>query len=213
MKLTSLTICLLITSLSYGHETVLKEKNGESYYVLKENPGIKHGSYQYSTNVGLMEKGQYDHDKRTGVWEFYDADNASLEQKYNYTSRELVFNKTTKPFGDCRMIVDGKPTGIVPDTPPIFIGGRSRYDRYLKDNLKYPSDSKAKEIEGRQLIMVSLSGTGAILNITARRPIAPDIDAEALRLIGALPKEWIPAVYQKKNVDAVIAMPVLFELE
>ena len=212
MKLKILTICILTSIYALGQETVLKEKKGESYYVLKNDPKIKHGTYQYSTKKGLVEKGQYDNDKKVGVWEFYDTD-GNLEQKYDYSTNQLIFNKEGKQFGNYKVIVDGKPTDIVPDTPPIFIGGQSSYDRFITNNLKYPSDSKSKGIEGRQFVLVSLSKQGDILNASIYRSISPDIDQEALRLINKLPKAWIPAKHQNEDVDVLVGLPVLFRLK
>jgi len=214
MKFRILTICILATIYSFGQETVLKEKKGESFYVLKNNPNVKHGKYQYSEGKKVVERGQYDNDKRIGVWEFYDAD-GTVEQKYDYTSKKLVFNKEPNQFEDykCKVIIDGNPTEIVPDTLPVFIGGRSRYDRYVQKNLKYPSASKSSGIEGNQIVLTTLSNQGDILNTKIYRSISPDIDEEALRLINELPKEWIPARHQNKNVDVLIALPVFFRLK
>jgi antitoxin component YwqK of YwqJK toxin-antitoxin module len=212
MKLGILTICILTSICALGQETVLKERKGESYYVLKDDPKIKHGAYQFSNKKGLIEKGQYDNDKKIGVWEFYDKD-GNLEQKYNYTSNQLIFNKEVKQFVSYKIIMDGKPTDIVPDTPPVFIGGLSKYDRFIANNLKYPGESKSKGIEGRQLVLMSLSKQGDIVGTSIYRAIAPDIDNEALRLINELPKEWIPARHQNENVGVLVGLPVSFILK
>jgi TonB family protein len=212
MKLTILTISILTSIYALGQDAILKEKKGGSYYVLKNDPKIKHGTYQYSTKKGLVEKGQYDNDKKVGVWEFYDTDGI-LEQKYDYSTNQLVFNKEGNQFGSYKVIIDGKPTDIVPDTPPIFIGGLSSYDRFIVNNLKYPTNSKSNGIEGRQLVLVTLSKQGEILNASIYRSIAPDIDQEALRLINELPKEWIPAKHQNEDVDVLIGLPITFRLK
>jgi periplasmic protein TonB len=212
MKLKILTVCILTTIYSFGQETILKEKKGESYYVLKDDPNIKHGTYQYSNKKSLLEKGQYDNGKKIGTWEFYDAE-GNLEQKYDYSTNQLLFNKEPKQFGTYKIIVDGKPRDIIPDTLPIFIGGLSRYERFISNNLKYPGDSKSKGIEGRQFVLITLSKQGDILNASIYRPISPDIDQEALRLINELPKEWIPARYQNENVEVIVGLPVLFRLK
>lgn len=40
----------------------------ETFYALKPDSGIKHGKYTRSISY-YSEKGQYDHGKKTGVWE------------------------------------------------------------------------------------------------------------------------------------------------
>jgi len=211
MKFRIFTIFILTSSYAFGQETVLKEKRGEAYYVLKDNPEVKHGLYQNSSKKRLIEKGEYDHNKKIGVWEFYD-DQGNLEQKYDYTSNQLIFNKERKQFGIYKLNSDGNLIEIEPDMHPLFIGGRARYDRFIKNNLKYPKNSKSKGTEGRQIVIVLLSKQGEILEKRIYRPISADIDEEALRLINELPKEWIPAKHQNEAIDVIVGLPVLFRL-
>ena len=210
MKLRILTICLIVTSYVHGQETILKEKKGESYYVLKSDPKIKHGTYQYSKKKQLIEKGQYDNGKKIGVWEFYDSD-GSLEQKYDYSANQLLFNKSDSQFTNCKMIVEGKPTDK-PEVAPVFIGGFSRYKRLMMQNLKYPEEAKTKGLEGRETILVSLSKTGEITGLTIYKAIDQTLDQEAIRLINELPHEWIPAKNMSQSVDVIVALPVMFTL-
>ncbi|MBX2966306.1 MAG: TonB family protein [Cyclobacteriaceae bacterium] len=211
MKLKLLTIFILTSFYALGQETVLKEKKGESYYVLKDDPKIKHGTFQYSTKKGLVEKGQYYNDKKVGIWEFYDNE-GNIEQKYDYTLKQIVFNKETRQFGGYKITIDNKPTDIKPDTIPMFIGGTSRYYRYLQENLKYPKKSKSMGTEGRQLVIISLSNEGEVLTTQIFRTIATDIDEEALRLMNELKNDWTPARHQGKNVSVTFQVPVLFRL-
>ncbi len=206
MNFRILTFCLLTSIYAFGQATVLKEKKGESYYVLKDNPKIKHGLYQLSIKKVLVEKGQYENDRKIGVWEFYDLE-GNLEQKYDYSLKQLIFNKEAKQFGGYKIIAEGKPTDVEPDTPPIFIGGRSRYERFIGDNLKYPGGG----IEGKEFVQVSLSRQGEILGTSIYKPIlSADIDKEALRLAKELPKEWIAAKHQGSDVESTVILPMAF---
>jgi hypothetical protein len=64
MKLRLLALCLLTIICVFGQETVLKGRKGESYYVLKDNPKIKYGPYQNSVKKIVVERGQYENDKK-----------------------------------------------------------------------------------------------------------------------------------------------------
>ena len=211
MKLRILTICFIVTIHAHGQETILKEKKGETYYVMKSDPKIKHGSYQYSTKTKIIEKGQYDNDKKIGVWEFYDSDGL-LEQKYDFSANQLLFNKSENQFTNCKIVINGLPTDR-PEVSPIFIGGLSRYKRLMMNNLKYPPDAKTKGIEGREVILVSLSKTGEITGLKNHRGIDRSMDEEAIRLINDLPHEWIPAKHKSENVDVIVVLPISFALD
>ena len=212
MKIRIIAISILISSYSYGQETILKEKKGESYYVLKDNPKVKHGVYQLTMKKKIIEKGQYDNDKKVGLWEFYDME-GNLEQKYDYSKKELIFNIESKTFGGYKIIVDGKTTEDIPDSPPVFIGGTTRYKRFIKDNMKYPSESKTRGTEGKEFIIARLSKDGEISDIKVYKGVAFDMDKEALRLISELPKEWVPGKNKNENVDVSFFLPIEFRLD
>ncbi len=210
MKNIIFLISVLISAQVYGQEIKTIKTNSEVYWVLISNQDIKHGEYKSVKKKKTFVEGQYDNNSPIGVWKFYDSD-GNLEQSYDYTNKILLVNNNKMPFSanDCK--IDG--TDVSPETLPVFIGGKSRYDRFIEENLKYPLDSKSKGIEGRQFIIINLSANGSILKFEIYRSISPDIDQEALRLISELPNEWIPAEQNGEKIAVSIALPVLFKLK
>jgi TonB family protein len=212
MKFIITLIFAILSVCGFCQETKLKKKGREIYYVLKSDKNIKHGSYNYIIREKIIVKGQYTNNEKTGIWEFYN-DKDSLEQKYDYSNKEMIFNNNPNGFSNCKVVLNEEQTEVIPELKPIFIGGMSSYNRFISDNLKYPKESKVKGIEGRQIVLIYLTKDGLIKNIKIYRSISPDIDEEALRLISILPNNWIPAKHKNEFVDVVISVPVMFRLK
>jgi TonB family protein len=211
MKFVITLIFVFLNLYAFCQETILKKKGREIYYVLKTDENIKHGSYNYVIKKKIVVKGQYENNEKTGIWEFFNA-NDSLEQKYDYSNKKMIFNKNENDFENCKVVVNDEKTEIMPEVKPIFVGGMSSYERFISDNLKYPKEAKAKRIEGRQIVLILLSKDGEVKNSKIYRSISPDIDQEALRLISILPNNWIPAKHKNEFVDVVLSLPVMFRL-
>ena len=202
---------LVLVQPVFGQDTILKKSKTEVYSVLKDNPEIRQGEYSKREKKVILEKGLYDNGKKVGIWNFYDL-KGNLEQAYNYSTNELVQNNNKEQFSNYQIIKDGKTTEVKPDLLPVFIGGRSRYDRFLNENLDYPKSAKSNGIDGQQFVLITLSKNGEVMTTEIYRNMTPDLDKEALRVIDKLPKEWIPGKYENRNVEVILAVPVLFNL-
>ena len=51
---------------------------------------------------------------------------------------------------------------------------------------------------------------GTISNIQAERPLHPLHDAEAIRVVGLIPGQWVPATIDGQPVRSYFYTPVLF---
>src|SRR6218665_422170 len=91
----------------------------EEYYVLKDFPKVRQGTYKKTRNHLLLEegyyknnqkdstwikyggygdvliKGKYANDKKVGIWQYY-TNEGELEQEYDFTKNELVSFKPEK---------------------------------------------------------------------------------------------------------------------
>lgn len=192
---------------SSGQELLYIKSKTELYSVLKGHPKLKHGDYRRLQKKTILESGQFDNGKKIGQWNYYN-DEGKIEQTYDYSIQKIIVNNNGRQFSDYKIINQESE----PETLPIFIGGRSRYDRFINDNLIYPKESKSEGIEGRQFVIITLSENGHIIESKIYRSITPEIDNEALRLISELPEEWLPAVHNNRNISVTFALPVLFKL-
>ena len=83
---------------------------------------------------------------------------------------------------------------------------------YLKANLRYPPAAKENKIQGRVFVKFVVRQDGSITDVTLARGIDEDCDAEARRVIAAMPK-WKPGRQNGKAVNTYYSMPVVFTLE
>ncbi|HMO60919.1 MAG TPA: energy transducer TonB [Ferruginibacter sp.] len=71
---------------------------------------------------------------------------------------------------------------------PVPLGGWAAYNSYLKDNMIWPAEVKAKNIQGEVGLVVKLTGTGDIKKIKVSKALCGSCDAEAVRLVREGPK-------------------------
>ena len=80
---------------------------------------------------------------------------------------------------------------IVVDESPEFPGGTSALMGYLRDNMVVPDSCRENNIKGRVLVTFIVEKDGSITKPKVIKSVHPILDAEALRLVSAMPK-WKP---------------------
>ena len=83
---------------------------------------------------------------------------------------------------------------------------------YLTQNVKYPEDAEKQKIEGRVLATFVVETDGSISNVEVVKPAFPSLDAEAVRLLSAMPK-WTPGMQSGKVVRVKFTVPINFSLK
>ena len=91
---------------------------------------------------------------------------------------------------------------------PSFPGGDKELMKYLSENIKYPSEY---DIQGTVIIRFVVDENGDVKDITIMRSLDPAFDAEAMRVIAAMPK-WIPGKQGGKAVSVYYTLPVRFKV-
>ncbi len=82
-------------------------------------------------------------------------------------------------------------------------GGWTKYNNYLRNNLRFPSDAKQKNIHGEVEVTVKLNRNGDISKVSVNKPLCPECDAEAIRLVKEGPK-WDVKKSTKKKVKVKV---------
>lgn len=95
---------------------------------------------------------------------------------------------------------------------PQFPGGENKLMKFITENLKYPEDSKAKQIHGRVIVRFVVNSTGNIERSEVIRSLDPACDKEALRVINSSPT-WTPGRQNGVNVSVWYTIPIYFNLE
>lgn len=101
---------------------------------------------------------------------------------------------------------------LLADTTPAFPGGMEAFFSFLNKNMQYPTRAADNGIEGKVVVQFDVDEHGTISNARILRPVDPDLEEEALRIVHAMPK-WIPATDNAGHPIASNAViPITFKL-
>ncbi len=95
---------------------------------------------------------------------------------------------------------------------PAFPGGQQSMNDYLIKNIKYPKKAQEANIEGKVFVSFIVREDGKITDANVVRGIDPDLNAEALRVVKAMPN-WTPGKQSGKNVAVRFNLPINFKLD
>ena len=95
---------------------------------------------------------------------------------------------------------------------PEYPGGMQALLNYLMENVKYPEDAEKQKIEGRVIAVFVVETDGSISNVEVVKPVFPSLDAEAVRVLSAMPK-WTPGKQSGKAVRVKYTVPINFQLK
>lgn len=101
---------------------------------------------------------------------------------------------------------------MVVEEMPEFPGGMQELMNFMARNIKYPADALKAKIEGRVIVRFVVGTDGSISKQEVMRSVSPSLDAEALRVIGMMPK-WKPGRQRGKAVAVSFTVPVTFKLK
>jgi len=105
-------------------------------------------------------------------------------------------------------------TVIILDEKVEYPGGIGAMKEFIRANMHYPERAIQQAIEGKSWVKFVVDTEGTISNITVSKgiPDCPECDAEAVRLVGMMPK-WTPGKDNGKAVKSYTTIPVIFKLE
>ena len=95
---------------------------------------------------------------------------------------------------------------------PQFPGGQAAMMEYLTKNVKYPEEAHKKGVQGRVIASFVVEEDGSITNANIAKSVDPLLDAEALRVVNAMPN-WTPGMQRGKAVRVKYTIPINFMLQ
>ena len=99
-----------------------------------------------------------------------------------------------------------------PEVPAEFPnGGTTALMKFIGDNLKYPKTAEEAGIQGRVICQFIVEEDGSISSIKIVKSVHPLLDAEALRVVSAMPS-WKPGMHKGQKVRVKLNMPITFRL-
>ena len=100
---------------------------------------------------------------------------------------------------------------VVVEDAPEYPDGSQALMNYFRDNMIYPDSCRENNIQGRVLVTFIVEKDGSITKPEVVKSVHPILDAEALRLVSAMPK-WKPGRQNGEAQRVKYTIPVNFRL-
>jgi protein TonB len=95
---------------------------------------------------------------------------------------------------------------------PEFPGGDAALLKWIGDHTVYPTIASENGIEGRVFCTFTVNTDGSVTDVQVIRPVDPNLDKEAIRVLKLLPK-FKPGEQRGKAVRVKYSVPVKFKLQ
>jgi TonB family protein len=138
------------------------------------------------------------------------VDNVSKESSVKFTVYTQDTKKDTAKTKTVRFNVPVYQFGTV-DVNPEFPGGQDEMMKFIFDNLKYPKEATEKKIQGRVSVEFIVRTGGNVDNVKVLKSVDPLLDAEAARVVKAMPA-WTPGKHKGKTVAVRFILPIVFQM-
>lgn len=98
------------------------------------------------------------------------------------------------------------------DQLPEFPGGDIELLNFIASNTVYPQTAKEKNIQGKVIVRFCISSKGEVNQASILQGVSPEIDAEAIKVVNALPR-FSPGQIGGKPVAVWYMVPINFALK
>jgi protein TonB len=124
----------------------------------------------------------------------------------NKSSKDTLQNKPSTG------VADGDPDQFsidIDEYPSWASGDYLGFQDYIQKNIKMPEIDKVMQHYGTVIITATVNKDGTVTNVFVTKGLSGTLNAEALRVIKAMPK-LNPAIYHRKPVKTYMKFPVTF---
>lgn len=169
----------------------------ESYRVLN-------GTVTFWDSKGLQRYIQnYKGNKRNGKQTYY-AEDGTVSHTAEFNNGKLISGKLPQSEEENSVFT-------VVEKMPEFVGGSNALSTFLSTHTRYPAGALERKVTGKVIMRFAVMSDGSISNIQVLRSVDPDLDAEAKRVIGLMPK-WIPGTQNGVPVSVWYTLPIAFNM-
>ncbi|MDR3250799.1 MAG: TonB family protein [Tannerella sp.] len=100
---------------------------------------------------------------------------------------------------------------VTAEKMPEFPGGDAALLKWINEHITYPTIASENGIQGRVFCEFTVNADGSVQDVIAIKPLDPNLDREALRVLRLLPK-FKPGEQRGKPVRVKYSVPVRFQL-
>jgi len=109
-------------------------------------------------------------------------------------------------------IIENNDIYTIVDKMPEYEYGESGLSKFIAHNMRYPREALQQGIEGRILCSFIVGQDGSISNIEVVNGLNSDLDNEAIRVLGLMPK-WKPGENNGEKVNVKCLLPIDFTID
>jgi TonB family protein len=94
---------------------------------------------------------------------------------------------------------------------PSYPGGYSNLMSFIQKNIKYPNIDLSNHVTGKVIVAFNVESDGSLTNIRITSGLTETTNAEAIRVVKAMPK-WIPGSIDEIKTSQEVTLPLNFSL-
>lgn len=131
----------------------------------------------------------------------------------NNKSKAAITMAIQKEEASVNFMVDKeKVTANNPNGSIQFPGGEKAMMQFLAKNLRYPVEALENNEQGRAIVQFRVESNGKVSNVKVTKSASPALDAEAIRVVKAMPKWETPV---EKGTYSILSLniPITFRLQ
>lgn len=111
-----------------------------------------------------------------------------------------------------RSILENNEIFTIVDKMPEYEYGESGLSKFIAHNIRYPKEAMQQGVEGRILCSFIVGTDGSISNIEVVNGLTKDLDDEAIRVLGLMPK-WKAGENNGVKVNVKCLLPIDFNID
>lgn len=168
------------------------------YQALARDTSVLEGNYEMLYKNKTMERGCYHNNRRVGVWQFFNLDNA-LEFCYDFDDGKAS-----------RYVI---PEDGVFDVPCLFLGSPLIPHFFLVQRLYYPSSEYDSTVEQEVQVALRINKEGKLTGTRLVKNASARLDETVLKAASQMPShwQWLPAQINNMPVESDYIIKIIFE--
>jgi periplasmic protein TonB len=142
-------------------------------------------------------------------------DNVQLmtaDQAVTEVQNEEVVEEVQVVTEEVQEDVDAAEPFVVVEEMPMFPGGETALLAYIAEHTQYPEVAKENNIQGKVIVRFCVTSKGGVDKVSILKGVDPELDAEAIRVVGTLPA-FKPGKQGGKPVPVWYMVPINFTLK
>ncbi|MCA6077937.1 energy transducer TonB [Fulvivirga sedimenti] len=160
------------------------------------------GLYYYNTKE-ITHNGQVKGGKKDQVWTGFEEGRKVYEESYE--DGEFIHGKSFLEDGS-----EIRYTVLIKSTE--YKAGKENLYDMIRRNMVYPEYSMSMGDQGKVYVEFTIDKDGTPQDLRVVRGISPELDKEALRVLGKMGM-WNPALHRGIPVSQKVIIPIVFMLE